>query len=166
MAHSYIRNFFVYLRLILIWNPVLLFAKSGNPMLKTLQPWEEQHTVLRLPDSVGMKAKRILKFSNLMSKIIKCMHSLLQNLACSFLQHSCNERKQLSLWESRRTKADNIQHGAVFDSCSLCLFFWKQFKLGFLENAFIQPGIFPTVVFISRDPPIREHLLSPNKICF
>lgn len=44
--------------------------------------------------------------------------------------------------------------------------FWQLlalFVLGFLENAFIQQGIFMIqVVFISRDPPIRENLFCPQ----
>lgn len=131
-------------------------------MPKTLQPWKEKQTVWRLVDSVGMEAKKILRFSNLMSKIIKCRHLLCQNLSPSFLQHSCNPRKKMRLWESRWTKADSIQHGAVFDSCLLCLFAWKFFALGFSENAFTQQGIFMTQVgFIFRDPSIRENLLCP-----
>lgn len=133
-------------------------------MPQTLQPLKRKANSLKAcrVSRYGSQ-ERILKFSSLMPEIIKYIHLLCQNLALFFLPHSCNARMKLGLWESKWTKADNIQHGAVFDSCLLCLFVWKLFVLGFLENAFIQQGIFMIqVVFISRDPPIRENLFCPQ----
>ena len=135
-------------------------------MPKTLQPWKAKQTVWRTVDAVGMEAKKILRLSNLMSKIKKCIHLLCQNLASSSLQHSYNARKRLGFWESRWTKAVNIQHGAIFDSCLLCLFAWELFALGFLGNAVIQQRhIHDThCIYFQRSTNQRKPSLSLNKM--
>lgn len=85
MAQTSIKNVFVY-DLNLTWNPLVLWlAKSGNTITQTLQPWSDTQTVRRLVDSGGTEAKRILMFSNLMSKVVRYTHLLRQNETPSFL---------------------------------------------------------------------------------
>lgn len=166
MAHTYIKYLFV-CDLNLTWNPAVLWlAKPGNPNISTMRRHASSPKACRFRKH-GSQENTSIDVSQLDVQNNK-IHTLTAPECGSLLpQHPWKAGKTWSLWEDRWTKVDKIPHGAALDCGLLRLLVWTLFAPGFLEYAFSQPGLFMTqTVFIARDPPIGEHLLSPNKICF
>lgn len=165
MAHTYIKNLSVY-DFNLTWNPVVLrIAKSGNAITQTLQRWKDTQTVRRLVESGGTEAKRILMLSNLMSKIIKYTHLPCQNAAPFSLGVPGTQERSDVFEKTGGRKLTIFSMELLWTmACYVCL---KTVRT-WLFRICLQPArpMHGTTVFIARDPPIGEHLLSPNKICF